>query len=543
MSPADLIAETAASLSAPVSAPHPGADLHCARNRRPESPRSKARIDQRVAADAAHRLGTLAILTGISVVGMTLAQNALQPELAAAHRAPLFQLSALLLVLASLGLAALERCGLARAQTLLDLGLAFEVAGAFVIATMENSLPWANSPVRGSSTVAVWIAVCILVIPNRLAKSLAAALGSVAMIPIAHLVCSHALGYPALSWERLLSYMLSAPLVAGWTLFISTRAYRMQHDVTRLEALGSYRLESLLGKGGMGEVWRARHHMLRRDAAVKLVLPDLLARAGAAEMRRIHERFEREAQAIASLRSPHTVALYDFGIADNGSLYYVMELLEGLDLQRLVERHGPQPPGRVISLLRQACDSLEEAHGLGMVHRDVKPTNLFVCRMGTQVDVVKVLDFGLVKAAVEPGESLASMHRETSGTPAFMSPEQVYGEADVDARADVYGLGCVAYYLLTGTLVFDEATAVATALAHVGKDPAPPSRRTEVPIPASLERVVMACLAKKRDDRPGSISELASMFDNCTDVAAWTRADARQWWDIHYPPRAQRVTA
>jgi serine/threonine-protein kinase len=317
----------------------------------------------------------------------------------------------------------------------------------------------------------------------------------------------------------------------------------MQKDLSRTTDLGSYRLESLLGKGGMGEVWRARHRLLRRDAAVKLVRPDLLSTAGASDLRHIRRRFEQEAQAIASLRSPHTVALYDFGLSDDGSLYYAMELLEGLDAESLVNRYGPQPAGRVISLLRQACDSLEEAHDLKMVHRDVKPTNLFVCRLGKQVDFVKVLDFGLVKAALNPGQAQLTMQGETSGTPAFMAPEQVRAEPDIDGRADIYSLGCVAYFLLTGELVFDEPTPMATALAHVENDPAPPSRRSELPIPASLERVIMACLEKKRDQRPQSVAELASLLESCTDVPLWTPADGKQWWDLHRPEQSAGVAA
>jgi serine/threonine-protein kinase len=218
-----------------------------------------------------------------------------------------------------------------------------------------------------------------------------------------------------------------------------------------------------------------------------------------------------------------------------------MELLDGLDAQTLVERYGPQPAGKVISLIRQACDSLEEAHDLRMVHRDIKPTNLFVCRLGKQVDFVKVLDFGLVKAMVDPGQAQLTMQGETSGTPAFMAPEQVRGEPDIDARTDIYGLGCVAYYLLTGELVFNEPTPLSTALAHVEQAPVPPSLRSELAIPASLERVVLACLEKKREQRPSSAAELASLLEGCTDVPQWTPADAKQWWALHHPAPIKEV--
>jgi eukaryotic-like serine/threonine-protein kinase len=504
---------------------------------------SKTRPDDNVAVEAARRLGTLAILTAVTVVAMILIQHTLQPELATAHNTPLFWLAALFLTLSSMGVAGVERSKLASAQTLLDVGLLFEVIGAFVIGVMENTMAWSDQPVRGSTGVAVWIAICMLIITNRPWRSFTAALLSAATVPVAHLLCAQILDYEALPWNRLGSYMLGPLFVAGWTPFISTRIYQMQKDLSRTIELGSYRLVGLLGKGAMGEVWRARHRLLRRDAAVKLMSPDLLSRAGGTKLRRIRQRFELEAQAIASLRSPHTVALYDFGMSDGGSLYYAMELLDGLDGQTLVNRYGPQPAGKVISLIRQACYSLEEAHDLRMVHRDIKPSNLFICRLGTQIDFVKVLDFGLVKAALDPGQTELTMQGETRGTPAFMAPEQVYGEPDIDARADIYALGCVAYFLLTGALVFEEPTAMSTALAHVQKAPLPASQRSELPIPASLERVVMACLEKKRERRPQSVAELAGLLEACTDVPRWTPADAKLWWDLHHPARAQEVLA
>jgi len=210
-------------------------------------------------------------------------------------------------------------------------------------------------------------------------------------------------------------------------------------------------------------------------------------------------------------------------------------LLDGIDAEKLVDLDGPQPPAKVISLIRQVCESLAEAHDLGMVHRDVKPSNVFVCRLGKRTDFVKVLDFGLVKALQSPEQTQLTMQGETSGTPAFMAPEQVRTEPDVDARADIYGLGCLAYYLLTATLVFNEPTPMSMAIAHLEKQPERPSKRTELAIPASLERVVMACLEKKPEDRPQSAAELAQLLDACTDIPAWTRADANRWWNLHHP--------
>jgi len=403
---------------------------------------------------------------------------------------------------------------------------------------MENVIPRPGDPIQGSTFVSAWIALCSLVIPNTPWKSGAAALVSAAMVPGAHLFAAHIAGYAPFPWNRLASYSLFPLFVAGWIPFISTRLHEMQKELSRTQDLGGYRLERLLGRGGMGEVWRARHRLLRREAAVKLVIPDLLSRMGSGERQHMQLRFEQEAHAIATLSSPHTVSLYDFGVSDEGSLYYVMELLNGMDAERLVTHYGSQPAGRVISLIRQACESLEEAHDLGMVHRDVKPSNVFICRLGKRADFVKLLDFGLVKALQSPGQVRLTTQGETSGTPAFMAPEQVRSEFDVDARVDIYGLGCVAYYLLTGTLVFDASTPMAMAIAQVEQQPEPPSRRTEVPVPASLERVVMACLEKKPEHRPQSAAELAALLDKCTDVPPWTPADANRWWNLHRPAAA-----
>jgi serine/threonine-protein kinase len=501
-----------------------------------ERVRTSTHLADQVAEEGARRVGILAILTAVTVVGKTLLQVLLQPEMIAGVRSPAFRVAALCLVLASVGLFVVQRARIVAAQVLLDLGLVLEVTGAFALGVMENAMPWPEHPFRGIAGVSVWIAICMLVIPNRPGRSFAAALLAAAMAPLAHLVCAAALGYPAFPSHRLAGYSLTPFVVAAWTPFISTRMYQMQKELSRATELGSYHLEALIGKGGMGEVWRASHRLLRRPAAVKVVRPEILSNTGEAKLLHTRQRFEQEAQAIASLRSPHTISLYDFGSSDDGSLYYAMELLEGMDADTLVERYGPLPAARVISILLQVCDSLEEAHEAGMVHRDVKPTNLFLCRLGKQADFVKLLDFGLVKEIVASGRTQLTMVGETSGTPAFMSPEQVRGELDVDFRADIYALGCVAYFLLTGELVFNELTAMGAALAHVEKTPVPPSYRSELPIPESLERVVLACLQKDRERRPATIGELRRRLEAIDDAGKWTRADANEWWGGHQPP-------
>jgi eukaryotic-like serine/threonine-protein kinase len=495
---------------------------------------TRARIDGGIADEASRRIGTLAILTSVTVVGASILHHALSPDIAAAQQTPLFRLSALFLVLAGAGLAALQRSGLLTSQDLLDLGLVFEIGGALALSLMENAIPLPPTLERGYTGVAAWIAICIMVIPNRPWKSITAAIASAAVVPCGHLLAAQILHYPAMAWNRLAAYTLGGVIIAGWTPLISTRLHRMREDLSHARDFGSYHLEKLVGRGGMGEVWLARHRLLRRDAAVKLVLPRFLEGLNASAQRQAQRRFEQEAQAIASLRSPHTVAIYDFGAAENGSLYYAMEYLQGLNAEALVERYGAQTAGRVISFLRQAIDSLEEAHDAGLIHRDVKPSNVFISRLGKRTDFVKVLDFGLVKALADPHGRTATTHSQTTGTPAFMAPEQVRGD-EVDARTDIYGLGCVAYFLLTGAVVFNKSSAMAMAMAHLAEQPELPSRRSELPIPGSLERVVMACLAKNPNERPQSAAELGAMIDACTDVPQWSQVDADRWWALHRP--------
>jgi serine/threonine protein kinase len=250
-------------------------------------------------------------------------------------------------------------------------------------------------------------------------------------------------------------------------------------------------------------------------------------------------RFEREAQATARLRSPHTVELFDFGVVEDGAFYYAMELLDGLDADTLVRRFGPVPAERVVYLLRQVCHSLSEAESCGLVHRDIKPANIFLCRYGEDYDFVKVLDFGLVKAmggiAEIEGPAL-TRENVLQGTPAFMAPEQALGESDVDSRVDIYATGCVAYWLLTGQFVFTAETTMGLVLQHVQTQPTPPSARTQLQIPAALDQLVMSCLAKDPAERPQTARELSRRLTAvCEAGAAWTEDRAREWWAERQP--------
>ena len=304
----------------------------------------------------------------------------------------------------------------------------------------------------------------------------------------------------------------------------------------RRSELGSYQLVELLGQGGMGEVWRAEHQLLARDAAVKLVRRECSG-SSEAEAALVMRRFEREARATAALSSPHTIQVFDFGLTDDGTFYYVMELLSGRDLESLVREFGPVPADRAVFLLRQVCHSLADAHARGLVHRDIKPANIYVCRMGLEYDFVKVLDFGLVKVRHRRGASrrLATIEHGTTGTPAYMAPEIILGENDVDRRADVYALGCVAYFLLTGQLVFEADTPMKMLLQHVQATPLPPSQRTELPIPRALDDLVLSCLEKDPGRRPQDAGELFRLATECLTCSTWNHDTARMWWEAHLP--------
>ena len=300
------------------------------------------------------------------------------------------------------------------------------------------------------------------------------------------------------------------------------------------QTLGSYELVDVLGRGGMGQVWRARHRLLGRPGAVKVIRTDALS-DDPDTVAMLLKRFAREAQAMSRLSSPHTVQVHDFGTTDDGAFYYVMELLDGLDLRTLVERHGPLPPERVVYLLLQACESLAEAHRAGLVHRDIKPANLHLCRVGIRVDFLKVLDFGLVKSlSVVQDETQLTRAGAAAGSPAFMPPEIVLGEA-VDARTDVYALGAVAFWLLTGRLLFDEKTAIRTLMAQVDRPPEPPSRFAPAPIPEPLDALVLACLAKNPAARPASVEALARDLLQVPTARPWDEGRAAAWWKQHLP--------
>ncbi|MCI0451924.1 MAG: serine/threonine protein kinase [Candidatus Latescibacteria bacterium] len=392
-----------------------------------------------------------------------------------------------------------------------------------------------------------WVGLWIVAFPAVVAlppnQVLWASLGAAATVPAVMTLSALVHGVPPeagnLHWVTIVRHSAPVLICVGIAFVSAYRVFHLARDVSKARRLGSYQLRDKIGTGGMGEVWRAQHKLLARPAAVKLIRPESLSKNGdQGSVTTMMRRFEREAQATAMLTSPHSIQLYDFGIAEDGAFYYVMELLEGRDLKSLVQESGPVPAERAVHFLRAACDSLADAHHRGLIHRDVKPGNIFTCRRGREFDFVKVLDFGLVKSVLEPGETLTQLTgtNATSGTPGFMAPEMVTGEAPVDGRADIYALGCVGYWLLTGQMVFDGKSPMAILVQHVKEDPPSIRSRTEIEVPPRLEELVHACLAKDPDDRPVSAQQLGDMFaELAATLPAWTQDRAEKWWRTNLP--------
>jgi hypothetical protein len=417
------------------------------------------------------------------------------------------------------------------------IGLAYQIVICFVIAMVSFWQQYLHSGLLPNLT---WVPAVVilfpLIMPGPPRRMLAAAVAAGAMAPFA-LLGLDLWGKVKGTGDAYAPAIVGSAFAVGFAYLGARVVYGLGREVAAARAMGSYLLEAKLGQGGMGEVWRARHRMLARPAAIKLIRPMLAGdmRPGAAED--LRRRFEREAQVTASLRSPHTVGLYDFGVTDDGAFYYVMELLDGLDTDTLVKRFGPLPAERVVHLLRQVCHSLSEADSCGLVHRDIKPANIFLCRYGEEHDFVKVLDFGLVKALGDRGDidSGTALTRENGvhGTPAFIAPEQALGKAELDGRVDIYATGCVAYWLLTGQTVFSADTPMGLLMQHVNEPAVAPSVRTEMPIPEGMDRLVLACLAKDPKERPQSARELARRLGEVEGLGEWSEERAREWWGKH----------
>jgi eukaryotic-like serine/threonine-protein kinase len=320
------------------------------------------------------------------------------------------------------------------------------------------------------------------------------------------------------------AYVAGAVLICvnsiGLAVIGSNILYGLRRQVTEALQLGQYMIDHKIGEGGNGAVYRAHHALLRRPTAVKVILPQ---RTDGDTI----DRFEREVQLMSRLTHPNTVAVFDYGRSPDGRFYYAMEYLDGIDLENLVERYGRQPADRVVAILLQVCGALREAHGRGLIHRDIKPANIILCQRGAMPDVAKVVDFGLVKEiAVKDG----GRTRGIMGTPAYIAPESVTDPDQVSPASDLYALGAVAYFLVTGKRVFEGKTSVDVCVQHVTATPVPPSQVVDTHLPRGLEELILRCLAKQPKDRPASAAELAALLRAIPPSENWSEEDANRWW-------------
>jgi serine/threonine-protein kinase len=496
-----------------------------------------ATLPPELMAEGSRRLGWLALLYAIGVVVGHFGRRALLILSDSAdvglHGSDVFGLATAVL---SVAVFVAARRRLLPPKRLLDLGLVFQVVAAFDIAA-TRAWTGALTPIAWYGLLpseCVLIVAYPLVVPNTPGKVLLAALLAASMGP-ATVVVSAAFGGTVLDRPAVFAtYFLVSTYVCAVAAYVGSRVvHRVGMRLKQARAIGSYELVEKIGEGGMGEVWRAKHRLLARPAAIKLIRADVLGAKSGGDAEAVR-RFEREAQDTAVLRSVHTIDVYDFGITEDGDFYYVMELLDGISLERCVQTYGPMEPARLVYLLRQVCHSLAEAHARGLVHRDIKPANIFLCRLGPDDDFVKVLDFGLVKHA-SPAATVTELTvaGNAAGTPAYMAPEVALASPDVDGRADVYSLGCVAYFLLTGKIVFTADSAIAIALAHVNDQPVRPSARSSLTIPDRLDGLILQCLAKDPAERPASAVDLSNLLAGTVPEDSWTAGAAHAWWDQH----------
>jgi len=353
------------------------------------------------------------------------------------------------------------------------------------------------------------------------------------------------------AWKHVIPYLeepggltslavLATSWTAAWWVAIviicagaSRVIYGLRKEVRDARRLGQYTLVEKLGEGGMGMVYRATHAMLRRPTAIKLLPAEKAGERNVA-------RFEREVQLTARLTHPNTVTIFDYGRTPDGVFYYAMELLDGASLAEVVEVLGAQPPARVVHVMAQAAGALAEAHAISLIHRDVKPANIMLVRQGGIPDVAKVLDFGLVKDLERAEDQSVTRTDAITGTPQYMAPEAITSPDKTDGRSDLYSLGAVGYYFLTGEHVFSGGSVVEVCSAHLHSVPTPPSQRLGKPVPADLEALILRCLAKDPADRPPSARQLQSALATCAGVGRWTESDASMWWEKNAPALGAR---
>jgi serine/threonine-protein kinase len=382
------------------------------------------------------------------------------------------------------------------------------------------------------SAVLRWFLLIVLYgvfIPNTWRRC-AAVVGSLALVPLVMMVVGSLLdpataGFVLTGLPETLIVLATGVAIA---VFGSYKIRELHEKAHEAERIGQYECKEILGIGGMGAVYLAEHVLLRRPCAIKVIRPD---QAGDPKTLM---RFEREVRAAAKLTHWNTIEIFDYGHTEDGTFYYVMEYLPGMNLEDLVEQHGPMPPERAIHLLRQVCQALREAHAIGLIHRDVKPSNIFASERGKVYDVAKLLDFGLVKKAFGLDDSSVKLTREgaLSGSPAFMSPEQALGREQLDARTDIYNVGAVAYFLMTGKLPFERESALGMLHAHAS-EPFAPVEEFKTAAPADLQGVIRRCLEKDPDHRYPDALALDKALAACERASQWTPERAEDWWRQH----------
>jgi serine/threonine-protein kinase len=334
----------------------------------------------------------------------------------------------------------------------------------------------------------------------------------------------------------LVTYALWWGIVTAGATVISWVVFGLRTEVRQARRLGQYTLEAKIGEGGMGVVYRAHHGMMRRPTAIKLLRPEKAVEANL-------KRFEREVQLTARLTHPHTITLFDYGRTPDGVFYYAMELLDGASLDKVVAVAGRLKPARVVHVLHEVAGALVEAHDVGLIHRDIKPANIILCRQGGLYDFPKVVDFGLVKDLDPGGDAALSRADVIAGTPLYIAPEAITSPGSVSAQSDLYSLGAVGYFALTGQHVFDGRTLVEVCSHHLHTKPEPPSRRLNEPVPGDLEALLLECLEKDPSRRPAGARGLRRRLEACAAYGGWTEDDARAWWEANAAATAPAVSS
>lgn len=434
-------------------------------------------------------------------------------------------------ILGAIGFSLCSRCTMTTRQLRRVELVAFGIPIAFFLLLQHTkAIAWADTYGMLPPLGALWLLemfVYALFIPNNWQRA-AGVIGTMAAAPLAGLAltvwrdsdsATALWADPRVPTEMVLVLLLAA-VSAVWGVYtintLRTEAYRARQ-------LGQYKLKRLIGSGGMGDVYLAEHQLMKRPCAIKVIRPE---KAGDPK---VLARFEREVQATAKLSHWNSVDIFDYGRADDGTFYYVMEFLPGMNLSELVRRYGPMLPARAIHLVRQACDALQEAHEVGLIHRDIKPANIFAAVRGGQYDVAKLLDFGLAKPLASFDGDQITQEGTITGSPLFMSPEQAVGDREPDARSDIYSMGSVLYFLLTGRPPFEDDKPMRVLIAHAHDAPIPPTQHNP-DVPEDLELVVLRCLHKAPGDRYHSAADLMAALEDCDDAGRWSRDTARDWW-------------